>query len=143
MARVGIQSGQAPFGSVIVKGDQTVAMMHNTVGRDMDPTAHAEVNAIRQACGRLDRLDLSGAILYTTCEPCPMCLTAILWSGLDRVVYGATIADAEASGFRQFHVGADELAQRGGGRLVVESGPLRDECITLFTEWRERSSKEG
>ncbi len=135
-ARAGIAAGQAPFGAVVVSGDAVVAMAHNTVWRDTDPTAHAEVNALRQAAAVLRRIDLGGCTMFTTCEPCPMCLAAIHWSKIDAVYYGATIADAQAAGFCELCVEAERLAQLGGSRLRVAAGPLRQECADLFTLWR-------
>lgn len=136
-ARVGIAAGQAPFGSVIVLGEKVVAAAHNTVWRDNDPTAHAEINAIRQAAARLGRIDLAGYTLFSTCEPCPMCLAAIHWAKIDRVIYGASIADAAAYGFSELRVGAKELAQMGGSPLRVEPGPCHEECLALFDLWKK------
>lgn len=138
-AREGIAAGQTPFGAVIVREGQLVAAAHNTVWRDNDPTAHAEVNAIRQAADHLGTINLSGCAMFTSCEPCPMCLAATHWSKIDRVMYGATIADAAAAGFSELHMPAAELAARGGSSLRVEPGPYRKECCELFTLWQ----KEG
>src|SRR5688572_12536560 len=87
----GILAGQSPFGAVVVQDGEVVTAAHNTVWRDVDPTAHAEINAIRDAAARLQRIDLSGCMMFTTCEPCPMCLAAIHWAKFDAVIYGATI----------------------------------------------------
>ncbi len=135
--REGIRAGQSPFGAVIVLGGKVVAAAHNTVWRDHDPTAHAEVNAIRQAASALARIDLSGATLFTTCEPCPMCLAATHWAKIDRVVYGASIEDAAAAGFSELHVSARDLARQGRSPLRVDAGPCREECCELFKLWRE------
>ena len=135
-AREGIAAGQSPFGAVVARDGRAVAAAHNTVWRDSDPTAHAEVNAIRQAAATLHSIDLSGCTMFTTCEPCPMCLAAIHWSKISRVVYGATIADAAAAGFSELHVPAAQLAKAGRSSLRVEAGPLRDECRELFELWR-------
>ncbi len=134
--REGIAAGQSPFGSVIVKDGKVVAATYNTVWRDTDPTAHAEVNCIRCAGRALNTVDLSGCTLYSTCEPCPMCLAAIHWAKLDRVVFGATIDDAGAAGFSELHVAAADLARMGGSPLVVDGGLLREECAALFDEWK-------
>jgi guanine deaminase len=134
--REGIAAGQSPFGSIIVKDGKVVASTHNTVWKDTDPTAHAEVNCIRSAAKALGTIDLSGCTLYSTCEPCPMCLAAIHWSKIDRVVFGATIGDADAAGFSELHVAATDLARMGGSPLVIEDGVLRDECVALFEEWK-------
>ncbi len=96
----GINSNEGgPFGAVIVKNDKIIAKAHNRVIVSNDPTAHAEVNAIREASKQLQNFNLSGCELYTTCEPCPMCLGAILWARIDKVYYGATKEDAKKGGF--------------------------------------------
>ena len=136
-AREGIAAGQSPFGSVIVKDGEVVASTHNTVWRDTDPTAHAEVNCLRQAAQALKTIDLKGCTLYSTCEPCPMCLAAIHWAKVDRVVFGATIDDAAAAGFCELHVAAESLAEMGRSPLKVEGGLLREECARLFQEWKD------
>ena len=136
-AQDGIVAGQSPFGAIIVRGTDVVAATHNTVWRDTDPTAHAEVNCIRCAAAALKLIDLSGCEMYSTCEPCPMCLAAIHWSKIDRVVFGATIADAAAAGFCELHVDAKLLAEMGKSPLKVESGLLREECARLFELWKK------
>ncbi len=136
IAQKGIAAGQTPFGAIIIRNDQLIASAHNTVWRDKDPTAHAEVNAIRAAAKSLQLIDLSGCVMYTTCEPCPMCLSAIHWSKIDVVFYGALIADAQAAGFCELTVGAKHLAHLGGSQLRVEPGPLRQECADLFNQWK-------
>jgi tRNA(Arg) A34 adenosine deaminase TadA len=133
----GIAAGQSPFGAVIVRDGNVVAATHNTVWRDGDPTAHAEVNCIRAAAKALATIDLKGCTMYSTCEPCPMCLAAIHWAKIDRVVFGAGIADAAAAGFHELHVAARMLAAMGRSPLLVESDLLREECARLFAQWRE------
>ena len=137
-ARVGIARGQSPFGAAVVCGDRPVAVEHNTVWLDGDPTAHAEVNALRRAAAALGTIDLAGCTMFTPCEPCPMCLAAIHWAKIDRVVYGASIADAAAAGFTELQVPARELAERGGSPLRVEGGLCDAECRALFAHWREQ-----
>ena len=136
-AREGIAAGQSPFGAIVVSNGVVVATTHKTVWRDLDPTAHAEVNCIRSAARALESISLSGCDMYSTCEPCPMCLSAIHWSKIDRVVFGATIADAAAAGFCELHVDAALLARMGGSPLKVENGLLRQECAALFALWRD------
>ena len=136
-AREGIAAGQSPFGAIIVCDGEVVAVTHNTVWRDHDPTAHAEVNCIRRAANALHAIDLGGCEMFSTCEPCPMCLAAIHWAKIERVVYGATIDDAARAGFCELHVDARVLAEMGRSPLKVESGLLREECAALFTQWRE------
>jgi len=140
VARQGIEAGQSPFGAVIVRDGNIVAEAHNTVWADTDPTAHAEINAIRMAASKLGTIDLTGCIMYSTCEPCPMCLAAIHWAKLDRVFYGAQIADAAAAGFSELKVPAAELAKRGGSQLQVLPGPLRQQCQELFKLWQAKWS---
>ena len=135
--REGIAAGQSPFGAILVKDGGVVASTHNTVWRDTDPTAHAEVNCLRAAAKALGTIELKGCTLYSTCEPCPMCLAAIHWAKVDRVVYGATIADAAAAGFAELHVHARSLAEMGRSPLVVEGGLLREDCSALFADWKE------
>lgn len=134
-AEDGIAAGQSPFGAVIVQGANIVVATHNTVWRDGDPTAHAEVNCIRAAAQALKTIALHGCTIYSTTEPCPMCLSAIHWAKIDRVVYGATIADATAAGFRELQVDAKLLAKMGKSHLEIESGLLSKECADLFAQW--------
>src|SRR5262249_53094942 len=136
-AQEGIAAGQSPFGSVIVRDGAVVAATHNTVWLTTDPTAHAEVNCIRAAAAALGTIFLHGCTLYSTTEPCPMCLSAIHWAKIDRVVYGATIADAAAAGFCELYVDAKVLAAMGKSPLRVESGLLREECADLFAQWQK------
>ena len=134
--RTGIAAGQSPFGSVIVREGRVVAATHNTVWLTTDPTAHAEVNCIRAAATAMKTIDFAGCTLYSTTEPCPMCLSAIHWAKVERVIFGATIADAAAAGFAELRVAAKDLARMGGSPLKVESGLLQAECAALFAEWK-------
>ncbi|MCE9530997.1 MAG: nucleoside deaminase [Planctomycetes bacterium] len=137
ITRTGIAAGQSPFGSVIVKDGAVVAATHNTVWLTTDPTAHAEVNCIRAAAKKLQCIALNGCTLYSTTEPCPMCLSAIHWAKIDRVVFGATIGDAAAAGFKELFVPAKKLAEMGESPLIVEWGLLQEECAGLFDEWKK------
>jgi tRNA(Arg) A34 adenosine deaminase TadA len=132
----GIFSGQSPFGAVIVKDGKVVASAHNRVWKTCDPTAHAEVTAIREAAKELNTIDLSGTVMFTTCEPCPMCLSAIHWAKIDTVYFGATIADAANAGFKELEFPAKELAKQGKSPLKVEDGLCREECAALFSLWK-------
>ena len=135
-AREGLQKGQSPFGCAIYKDDKLVAATHNTVWLTTDPTAHAEVNCIREASKVLGTIDLSDCVMYTTCEPCPMCLTATHWSKIGTMYFGATIADAEGAGFSELTISAHDMVLQGGSPLKVNSGVLQKECAALFTEWK-------
>ena len=135
--REGINAGQSPFGSVITRDGKVVAVTHNTFWKTTDPTAHAEVTCIRAAAAVLKTIFLHGCTLYSTTEPCPMCLSAIHWAKIERVVFGATIADAAEAGFHELFVPAKELAAMGRSPVKVESGLLQAECAALFAEWKQ------
>jgi len=126
-----------PFGASIVhtKSGELLLRALNAVAQQFDPSAHAEVRAIRMATKRLRNLSLAGFTLYTTCEPCPMCMSAALWAGLDRVVYGATIEDANRH-CNQIRIPASEVAARGDMTCKVDGPILRNECYALFTHPR-------
>jgi tRNA(Arg) A34 adenosine deaminase TadA len=134
-AQEGIAAGQSPFGSAIIRLGEVVAVTHNTVWRDGDPTAHAEVNCIRAAARELRTIFLHGCVLYSTTEPCAMCLSAIHWAKIERVVFGATIADAQTAGFSELCISAKDLARQARSPVQVEDGLLRQECAELFQQW--------
>lgn len=135
-ARVGIHNGHGgPFGSIIVKDGMIIGRGHNMVLKNNDSTAHGEVVAIRDAESELGTYDLSGAEIYTTGEPCPMCLAACMWANISKVYYGCTIDDNEVIGFRDAKF--DHLL---GGRskmadYLQQVG--RDECLKLFEEYNQ------
>ncbi|HHH47269.1 MAG TPA: nucleoside deaminase [Gammaproteobacteria bacterium] len=99
LANRSVDTGGGPFGAVIVSGDEVVGRGHNRVTLDLDPTAHAEVQAIRDACRRRGDFSLQGCVLYASCEPCPMCMAAIYWARIERVVFAASGEDAARAGF--------------------------------------------
>ncbi|UCE60397.1 MAG: nucleoside deaminase [Phycisphaerales bacterium] len=138
-ARRGIAAGDSPFGAAIARceGDLIVTA-HNTVLSSSDSTAHAEINAIREACAKLGRIDLRGHIMATTCEPCPMCAAAIHWAGLDAVAFGATIFDASKAGFSELSLSCAALYEQGGSTVTVHTGVLSGLCRTLFDAWLAR-----
>ncbi|MGA7157622.1 MAG: deaminase [Acidobacteriaceae bacterium] len=123
-----------PFGAEIVESKTGKRLMRaaNAVGKENDPSAHAEVRTIRLACKKLKSFSLRGYTLYTTCEPCPMCMADTLWAGLDRVVYGATIQDANRF-CRQIQIPAAEVARRSDMACVVDGPIEREACLSLFT----------
>lgn len=124
-----------PFGAEIVHSATGQRLMRalNAVAPQNDPSAHAELRTVRLACRKLGSFSLRGYTLYTTCEPCPMCMANALWASLDRVVYGATIADAN-SFCRQIRIRAAEVAERSDMSSTTVVGPVcRDECLALFT----------
>ena len=134
--REGLARGQSPFGCAIAIGDRIVSNEHNTVVLTTDITAHAEVNAIRAANRAIQNIFLEGAIVATTCEPCPMCMAALHWARVDTVYYGATIADADMGGFNELQLPAAELLRQGGSKLKLIPGLLPEECKILFAEWQ-------
>lgn len=129
-----------PFGAVVVRQDEVIATGQNRVTLDDDPTAHAEVVAIREACRKLGSHSLAGCEIFSSCEPCPMCLSAIHWARLDRLTFAATRHDAAAAGFD------DELLYRelalppGERRLETEMG-LREEALAAFDAWEALPTK--
>lgn len=129
-----------PFGAVVVKDGQIVAEGFNQVTSSKDPTAHAEVVAVRLACKALDTFDLTGCEIYTSCEPCPMCLSAIYWARLDRIWYANDRHDAAAIGFRDdflYH----EIPLPLDQRAIPTQPLLRDEGRAAFREWDEKPDK--
>ena len=136
-ARSMLTANPRPFGASIVhtRSGRVLLRALNAVRQQWDPSAHAEVRAIRMGCRRLKKLSLAGYTLYTTCEPCPMCMSAALWARLDRVVYGATIADANCH-CNQIQISAAEVAARSDMSCIVDGPILRDECYGLFTHPR-------
>lgn len=124
----------APFGALIVntKSGERLMRATNAVMRENDPSSHAEVRTVRLACKKLKSTSLAGYTMYSTCEPCPMCMANALWSRLDRVVFGATIADANRYCL-QIQIPAKEIAKRSDMHCIVEGPVLRDLCNTLFT----------
>jgi len=137
-AREGMRGGQTPFGACIVSADgRVIACEHNVVWHATDITAHGEVNAIRSACRAIDSIDLSGCTIYSTTEPCPMCFSAIHWARISRIVYGASIADAQAAGFNELAIANVVMKDAGGSPVDIAAGCLRDECVALFDEWKE------
>jgi guanine deaminase len=134
-SRAGIVAGQSPFGCAIARDGDLLSCSHNTVVLTTDITAHAEVNAIREACRTVGNIFLTGAIVATTCEPCPMCMAALHWARVDTVYYGATIADANEAGFNELQLPAAKLLQLGGSTLKLVPQILPAECKQLFAEW--------
>jgi len=139
--RQGLAAGQSPFGCAIARGNQVVACAHNRVLLASDITAHAEMNAIREACQEVGNIFLDGAIVATTCEPCPMCMAALHWARVDTVYYGATIADADAAGFNELQLPAAELLRLGRSTITLVPGVLAEECRDLFAQWQANPNR--
>ena len=135
-SRQGIAAGQSPFGCAIAWQGRLIACGHNTVLATTDITAHAEMNAIRAACRELGDIFLAGAVVATTCEPCPMCMAALHWARVETVYYGASIDDACAAGFNELRLPAADLLRLGESGVELVPELLAEECRQLFDEWR-------
>ncbi len=135
-----VKRGGGPFGAVIVKDNKIIATGVNRVTDKNDPTAHAEVTAIRKASQKLGNFDLSGCVIYTSCEPCPMCLGAIYWAHLDKVYYGNSKSDAKQIGFDDSFI-YDELELKPEKRRVQSIRFLADEAISGFEAWEKKENK--
>ena len=129
-----------PFGAVVVKGDIVIAEGTNQVTSRNDPTAHAEVLAIREACKKLGVFDLQGCELYTSCEPCPMCLGAIYWARLSLVYFANAAVDASKIGFDDSLI-YRELAQPHSQRKIPMIQIMRNEALVAFREWEDKPDK--
>jgi tRNA(Arg) A34 adenosine deaminase TadA len=138
-ARRGIRAGQTPFGACIVKNGRIITCAHNRVWKTGDITAHAEMVAIRRACRKLKTIDLSGCVLYSTCEPCPMCFSAAHWARIKKIVYGACIADAKKAGFRELCISSAAMKKAGRSGMRIRKDFLRNDARVLFKEWRMRA----
>ncbi|MCI7661217.1 MAG: nucleoside deaminase [Bacteroidales bacterium] len=140
IAKQNIEKGGGPFGAIIVKDNEVVAHCGNSVTNDNDPTAHAEVNCIRSACKKLNTFDLSGCVIYSSCEPCPMCLSAIYWARLDRLVYAATRQDAAGAGFDDEFIYKEIPLANSQRSLECNHFSLED-GYAPFEIWNSKSDK--
>ena len=140
-AKKGVLQGHGgPFGCVIVKNDEIVGKGHNEVLKNNDPTCHGEIMAIHEACKTLNTFDLTGCEVYTTGEPCPMCLAAILWANIEKVYYGCNIFDTEKIGFRdnKFYKFQNNPSQRQ--KMIKELD--RDQCLKLYDLYNSLTDKK-
>ena len=135
-----IDSGGGPFGAVIVRNGKLIAKGANRVVPNNDPTAHAEVVAIRNACRELETFDLSGCTVYTSCEPCPMCLSALYWAGIERICYANTKRDAAAINFDDSFI-YDQLRLDYDRRSIHCEHFMRDEGLKAFRKWEDKLDK--
>lgn len=141
LALENVRSGQGgPFGAVVVKDARVIATGANRVTSSNDPTAHAEIVAIREACRLLGTFQLAACDLYTSCEPCPMCLGAIYWARPAAVFYAGLAADAAAAGFDDAFI-YDELQKQPAARRIPMHQMLRDEGLAVFAEWKRKLNK--
>ena len=141
-ARWGVQEGQTPFGACIVDAQgQVVTCEHNRVWSELDPTAHAEVTAVRLACQPRKTIALGGCTIYSTTEPCPMCFAAIHWARISRIVYAATIAAARAAGFNEMNLSNEQFKELAGLSVEIVAGVLAGDGVSLFEEWKRHGGK--
>ena len=135
-----VAEGGGPFGAVIARNGEIIAMGVNRVTPDCDPTAHAEVSAIRTACDKLGTFSLEGCEIYSSCEPCPMCLGAIYWAHLDRLYFACTKKDAADAGFDDDFI-YKELDLKPADRRLNTTEMMRDEAMGIFDSWRKKTDK--
>ena len=135
-----VSSGTGPFGSVLVKDNQIIAEGFNTVTANNDPTSHAEIVAIRIACKELRNFSLEGCDLYTTCEPCPMCLSAIYWARISKIYYANTRVDAQKIDFSDAMI-YEELNKTIKDRKIPMHQMMRDEALKAFNLWDNKKDK--
>jgi len=134
------QGKGGPFGAVVVKDGKLIAKSANKVTSSNDPTAHAEVSAIRAACKKLKTFDLSGCVIYTSCEPCPMCLGAIYWARLDKIYYANTKVDAAVIGFDDQFI-YEELDLEMNQRKLPIIQLMREQALIAFKKWEQSPLK--
>lgn len=140
LSRENVRNGGGPFGAVIVRDGHVLATGVNRVTSDCDPTAHAEVNAIRAACRQVRDFRLKGSTIYTSCEPCPMCLAAIYWAGISRIYYGNTREDAESINFGDKFI-YDQIGLVPTERAVPATMLMREEAQQAFRDWQDKADK--
>lgn len=142
-AKEGIKKGQSPFGACIVKDGKIISCVHNVVWKTKNITAHAEMHAIRNACRKLDTIDLSGCVIYSTCEPCPMCLAACHWARISKIVYASGIEDAKRLGFNELCIPSKKMKMMGRSRIKIHGDFLKKEALELFNLWSGQIDKKA
>lgn len=141
LARLGVEQFLGgPFGCVVVKDGVIIGEGNNSVTSTNDPTAHAEIIAIREACKSLESFQLTGCTIYTSCEPCPMCLGAIYWARPEKIYYACTRDDAAAIGFDDDFI-YEELVKANTERELVLTNLMRDEALEVFRDWSAKTDK--
>jgi Cytosine/adenosine deaminases len=135
-----IDNGGGPFGAVIVKDGEIIATGTNRVVPDTDPTAHAEINAIRKACKKIGDFKLTGCTIYSSCEPCPMCLSAIYWAGISKIVYGNTKEDAKTINFDDSFI-YEEIDKKPECRSIKAQQIMHKEAFEAFKIWDSKTDK--
>lgn len=140
LANESVKEGGGPFGAVIVRNGEVVAGGSNSVTLLNDPTAHAEVQAIRKACAKLGSFNLAGCVVYTSCEPCPMCLSALYWAGVERIYYANTRQDAADIHFDDSLI-YEQIPLDPAKRLIPAEQLMREEALESFRLWENKSNK--
>jgi len=135
-----VKNKGGPFGAVIVKNEKIIAKASNSVTLNNDPTAHAEINAIRNACSALNTFDLSGCIMYTSCEPCPMCLGAIYWARIDKIFYANNRSNAKKIGFDDSFI-YSEIKKPVSKRAIPTVRIMETKAIEAFKYWQQKTNK--
>ncbi len=138
----GVKAGQTPFGACIVKNGKIIICAHNVVWKKTDITSHAEVNAIREACKKLKTVDLSGCTIYSTCEPCPMCFSAIHWAKISKIYLGTGIKDEKNMGFSELDISNTTMKKLGKSPVKIVSNFLKDESMMVFKTWKNQKKKK-
>jgi len=123
-----------PYGAVLVKDGKIIAKAGTAGKNSNDPTAHAEMTVIRNVCKELNTTELKDVTLYTTCEPCPMCFTAAWWAKISRIVYGITLQDSSRLSLEELEVSADFLNEKGGNKIKIEKGLMKEDILKLFNQ---------
>jgi guanine deaminase len=141
LADKGMNNGSGgPFGAVIVKNDEIISEGYNSVISKNDPTAHAEITAIRKACSKLNSFHLTGCVIYTSCEPCPMCMAAIYWARLEKVFFACTREDAANIEFDDYFISI-EMNKNQEDRQIEFTGMMRERALEVFRKWKEKSDR--
>ena len=140
--RAGIREGQTPFGACLGKDGEIIACEHNEVWKNTNITDHAEVRAIEVACEKLGTVDLSGLVMYTTCEPCPMCFSACHWANISKIVFGARIDDAKGMGFSELTIPNEKMKEIGNSPMEITADFMKEECLALFREYAEKADRK-
>ena len=130
-----------PYGAVVVRDGKIIGEASSGDGEDYDPTNHAETLAIRRACQNVKSSDLTGATIYSSCEPCFMCFGTIWWANISNIVYGASIKESNCILDTDINIGIEELNQKTGNKITIHSGVLKEEAIIVMQEWNEKQGK--
>jgi tRNA(Arg) A34 adenosine deaminase TadA len=146
-ARAGIEKGELPFAATVVRDGEVLSSAHTIVYAANDPTAHAEVTAIREACQKLGTWDLSGSVVYTVpCATCPMCFSALNWANVSRLVYGAPVGSSTDPGLVRQVITPETMKELGGSTIEIVSGLLLEENLAVYDyhrEWNKQRSGKG